>query len=483
MTASVEHVAPPVTASSPADEPIGSLLAPERLAIWGWVLGYTAVLSSLCALRYHLWLARGYDLGRYEQALWLLAHRGPHAVSTYTGQPVLASLSAYGLAVLAPLYATGGVGLLLVSQSLALGLGYLLVRRIGRTLGTDERVAHLLGVMYLAYPTVLGANLYDFHPEALGVPLVFGVVWCALEERWPAYALLWCAALVVAGAMPLLLIGTGVALLLRRNTAWGLASVAAGAAAAYVETGTPVSRFVHPAGGLSALAHLAWPGWLGDPRAWVYLAALFGPLAGVAATLRGRILTPWWIPGIALVAANLWSGSPVSISPINQMSLPAVPFFFVAALAGARPGQQRVPPRWAAAAWLIPSLLLLIVLGWHQYRASWRGVPSDAEALRAAVASVPPEAPVVAQNFIAAYLADRDQEWLPGAIRVARLPAGTYVILDPGAGTGVTPRAALDRLQKALATGSQAAVVFSRSGITVYRLLRQLPTSSLRGQQ
>lgn len=456
------RIAPAATATSPGEVPLGSLLVPRGLTVWGWVLGYTAVLSSLSILRYHLWLAGGHDPGLFQQALWLLAHRGLHAVSAYTGQLILTNVSTYSLAVLAPFYAVGGLGFLLVLQSFALGLGYLFIHKIGTTLGVSERASHLVGLMYLMSTTMLAADLFDFHPEALGVPILFGLIWSAIVTRWLAYSLLLMAALPITDTMPLLLIGAGLALLLRRNAAWGLITVTTGFLAGYLEMGHPLTQ------------HLALLNWRIQPSAWMSLASLFGPLAGVVATLRTRVLTPWWIPGMMLVGANLLSPSPFT-SPFNQMTILGAPFFFAAALEGLRWRGTELPGRREAAVWLIPSFLLLTVFAWHEYTTNWQMLSPNAEALQAGAAVVPKEAPVVTQDFIAPHLADRDQLWTPGALRASRPPAGTYAILEPSVDTGVAARADLALLQAALMVKGQAAVVFSRAGVTVYRLLRPLP--------
>jgi len=89
-----------------------------------------------------------------------------------------------------------------VLQSLALGLGYLLLRTIAAELGVPERQAHRLGLLYFVYPPVIGANLFDFHPDVLAVPLLLWALLLYLRRRPWAY--LGAVALAVAlGAGPL----------------------------------------------------------------------------------------------------------------------------------------------------------------------------------------------------------------------------------------------------------------------------------------
>ena len=458
------------------------------LAAWSWVLGYTAVLASLSVLRHHLWLSTGYDLGLFEQDLWLLAHRGLLALSTYTGHPALADGVSYVLLPLAPLYNLAGVGFLLVLQAFALGMGYFWIRRIGRALGINERHSHLLGLTYLVYPTVLGANLFDFHPEALGVPVLFGMVWAAVEERWTSYALLALAALLVKDTAAMLVVGIGIVLLLRKRVVWGLVTLGAGVAGGYVNAHVAIPHLMRAAGlsdsGVqSQMGGIPLPGslghlqsmwnWVGSVRAWEYLAWLFGPCATVIAASGIRALNPWWIPGLILIQQNLQSHALATTSPFNQMSVLAVPFFFAAALAGLRTGKQAPVGRKSAALWLALPILFLAAFIWQQLQTDWE-IPPNADALQVAVESVPVGAPVVAQNFVAAHLADRDHEWTAENARETTLPAGTYVILDQAATRNTNLRVILTLLQKSLAATGQAETIFSQEGVTVYRLLRPL---------
>lgn len=476
----------------PDEEPLGSLLVPERLAIWSWVLGYTAILSSLSVLRYSLWVARGDDLGVFEQALWLLVHHGLHAVSTYTGKPVLANAASYVLVLLAPLYAVGGVGFLLVLQAFAFGLGYYFIRRIGGALGAPSRYAHLLGVLYLLYPTVLGANLYDFHPDALGIPVLFALAWAAIEERWVAYGLLLLASLLIKDSVTVVLIGLGVALLLRRRAGWGLITLLVALAGGYLDVLVLIPRLGHgvmsqwtadyanlgptPLAGIDHLLHHPQTlfGWVKRPRSWEYLAWLFGPLAVCAGMLGRRVLNVWWIPGLALLETNLLSPTPALTSPFIEFTVFAIPFFFVAMLQGMT--HRAVPlGRRRAAAWVIPALLLVVVFCGQQYRSYWSDAPSNSTALQAAVAKVPAGAPVMTQNFILPHVADRAKEWQVAALGSMTVPARTYVILDPATSTHLASQADLTALQAVVEDQKQAQILYSKSGVTVARLLQALP--------
>ncbi len=470
---------------------MGSLLRPNRLSEWSWTLGYTAILSTLTVLRYHVWLATDGDMGFNMQALWLLSHRGLLAVSTYTGHPVLADAASYILVLLAPFYSVGGVGFLLLLQAFALGLGYVLIRRIAEHLGVESRWAHLVGVVYLIYPTVLGANLFDFHPDVLAVPLLFAAVLAALEERWFWYAAALILALSVKDTVPIVVIGLGVTLLVRRRWLAGVATVLAGASVLGLDVLVVIPHLLHGTmtqwlsyyGGLGAtpsafLAHvlrdpLVLAAWVKSVRNWEYIVWILGPVAVLLASGRHRVLGAFWIPALLLLEANLLSSSGVTTDPFNEFSLLAVPFIFVVVLESLSHVQMG-GAKLRGAALALPVLLLLVFV-WHVHAPDWSDRPGNSQALTAASALIPQDAPVVAPNVLAAYFADRAQIYMPSAVVGRTLRKGTYVVFDASDPLAIVDpdSAGTDRtVRKAVSAVGVAQVIYNQDQVTVYKLIR-----------
>lgn len=463
---------------------IGSLLLPERLGIWTWVLGYTAILTTLSVLRYHLWLATGFDLGMYEQALWLIWHHGLLAPSSYTGHPLLGLQASCMLLPLAVVYHFGGTGALLALQAFALGIGYGLLRDIGHQLGVPDRMAHLVGAAYLLYPVVLGANLFDFHPVTLAVPLLLAGLGAALRHRPVALGLWLLPALLTQDSLvwPVLLLA--VALLGRRQPRLAVAALVSAGAVAAVDAflvlphlgGVPAGLW--PAALLSAAelpAQLgAWTAWMGALRSWEYIVWIVGPLAGILVLARRGVLNLWWLPALAVVAAELAQGNAATTSPFNQWSLPAVPFLFVALLC-ALVGRDVALGRRAKAVAVAPVVLFAAVFAWHQFHTNWHALPAQVASLTAALQEVKPAAAVVAQNFALARVADRQVALLPAEALARPLRAGTFVLLDPHATTGTTPPTALATLTKRVSALGHAKTVFHQSGITLLQTTTRVP--------
>ncbi len=475
-----------------AGEP-GSLLVPERLGAWTWVLGYTAILSTLSILRYHLFLATGFDLGIYEQGLWLILHQGLAAVTSYTGRPALAQDASWLLVPLAPLFALGGVGLLLVAQSFALGLGYLLIRRIARTLGVPEHRGHLLAASYLLFPTVLAGNLFDFHPEAILVPILLGVVAAHLEHKRLGLVLLLLSALATSDAAPLPLVALALAFLLRRDLFAAAVTALVAIGGLWIDVRLLLPWAAHAALSAPALlgstaftalarGHLAAT--LRHLRAWEYLAWMLGPPVVLGLSGRSPRLSLWCLPAAAVLTANLATATPATLSPFEPPSLAAVPFLFVACAAAhiASSAQASTQGSTRTAGVGPNPLRLLAPMGvacatlvycFHEATLSDRALPRNATELTAALAVLPPAAPIVAPTFVLPHVSDRPSAQLLTAVRDP-VPAGTFVLLD----TEAPAKALTPALLASAVAHHAAAILYATDGVTMYRLLAPLPIAT-----
>jgi len=460
-------------------------------------LGYTALLTTVTVFRYHVWLATGWDMGFNLQALWLLAHKGVLAVSTYTGHPVLADAASYILVLLAPLYSVGGVGFLLLLQAFALGLGYLFIRRIAEHFGVEAKWSHLVGVIYLIYPTVLGANLFDFHPDVLAVPLLFAAIWAALEKKWVWYGVVLILALSVKDTVPVAVMGFGVVLLVRRSWVAGVLTLLAGMGVLALDLFVVIPHLLHGSttqwlayfGGLQSAPSVSlgqiWRDplvllhWVKELRSWEYLAWLLGPVGVLIALGRRQALSAFWVPSLLLMETNLLASPGVMTDPLNEFSLMAVPFLFVVALEAQR-GLKRFGPAVRNASLSLPVVLLLAFV-WHVHGPDWSDRPPNSQALAAAAVLIPRDAPVVAPNALAAYFADRPQVNVPSTVIGRTLSRGTYVIFDtadPLSLVDPDPAGTDGEVHRAVSAVGIARVVFSQDQVTVYRLVRRVKLPS-----
>ena len=154
-------------------------------------LAYSLVMVHLSLLKFKYFRYSSLDLGIFTQSLASFLHNGTffntvewqlYGVSNHFAvhfQPVMYLLvPVFGLA---PSART-----LLVIQGLALGfsvfLAYLLA---GRILG--KRLALILTLVYSLNSSLIGINLFEFHPVSLAVPLFLLSFIFLIEENWPAF--------------------------------------------------------------------------------------------------------------------------------------------------------------------------------------------------------------------------------------------------------------------------------------------------------
>jgi uncharacterized membrane protein len=146
------------------------------------------VYLLILALLQHRTLGTGYDLGIYDQVVWNMSHGRPFQTTLVyeTGgyydhfEPILF--------LLAPLYwVWPSANVLLIVQSIALGLGSLPIYLYGRyrfrgwTHGA--LLALVIAAIYLAYPALHNANLNDFHEVSLLPPLLGFALYALLTGR------------------------------------------------------------------------------------------------------------------------------------------------------------------------------------------------------------------------------------------------------------------------------------------------------------
>lgn len=484
-----------LTRTEPEHGGLGSLVNPSRLSEWSWVLFYTAALTSASAFRFQSWLAEGWDLGFYQQGLWVIFHHGLWAESTLGGKPVIADTASFILWILSPLYQVGQTGFLLALQSFALGLGFWWLLRIGEDLGVPPRTARMVGVIYLLYPALIAANLYDFHPDALAVPLLLAAVHFSLKRRWLAYAGAILFALAVKDMVAIAVAGIGVSLLCgpeRRERLAGAATLIGAAAwltgttaylipllshAPMMQWASYYGQYGHtPAAGARDLVQhpQLFFTWVRSERAWEYLIWILGPLFVVLTAVRRWSWDGWrWIvSALFILEANLLSRFASQTSPFDQYSLFAIPGLFVTALALLRRIERNPGGRLQKVAGAV-SVAFLLVMVYHLHETTWHARPAHITALQAAAAAIPGRAPVVAQNFVLPHVANRTILEDTNMLGTIPLKAGTYVVLDPQFTTGNTPTTLVTEWDRFLARSQRT--VYAQDGISVYEIVRPVP--------
>jgi uncharacterized membrane protein len=149
-----------------------------------WTMVAAAVILFLCSsLRHALFQSTAFDLGIFDQAIYLISQNqtpfsslmqihilGDHAAVIY-----------YPLALLYKIYPD--VHWLFLVQSVALSLGAWPSWSLARLAGLNQAQSRAIAFIYLLYPVVFNINLFDFHPEVIALPALLAAILAARLKK------------------------------------------------------------------------------------------------------------------------------------------------------------------------------------------------------------------------------------------------------------------------------------------------------------
>ncbi|MEI6617214.1 MAG: DUF2079 domain-containing protein [Cyanobium sp. ELA507] len=327
---------------------------------------------GLAALRHALLQSNSFDLGLFDQWVWLIS-RGLAPVSTQSGDlHLLTDHGAWLLYGLAPLYRlVPSVQWLFALQAFSLAFTAVPLWILARDEGLPAKLRWTACGLWWLQPVVFNTNLFDFHPEVLAMPLLAALAIAARRNRpWIWTALV----LVILGCrdgLALVTLGMALEQLLRRR--WRLAVLGSVLSlgwllllngwlyplltARYPGVNAGASRYSYLGNSIGEIAlqliqqpqrvvmHVDWGG------AVVYLLLLALPLL----PFWRRASLPTLLAGVPLILVNILSESGAQRSLVHHYSLPLAVIGVVAAIDGlASRSSPRMPWRgiaWAAACW------------------------------------------------------------------------------------------------------------------------------------
>ena len=339
--------------------PSTPLQAPRKL--WLVAIGLGAIGWICSAMRHGLLQSNAYDLGLFDQWVWLIS-QGVEPISSMEQVHVLADHGAWLLYPAGLSYRLlASVQWLLASQAMALSLTAIPLWGLAKQADLPERRCWWICMLWWLQPVVFNTTLFDFHPETWVMPAFAIALWAERNHRcrlWIGMVLL-----MLGSRDGLVLIIGGMALDLAWRRRWRWSGIAAGIALGWLLL---LSRWLYPllrdgegpkaagrmfshlsANPLTSLENLHWGG------GFTYLLLLLLPCAWL---WRRRSL-PTLLIGVPLLLVNLLSASPSYRTLIHHYSLPLAVVMVVAVIDGQRQRQRtiRMLPwslGWAVACWL-----------------------------------------------------------------------------------------------------------------------------------
>ncbi len=150
-----------------------------------------------------------YDLAIFDQATWEIS-RGHEAFVTVRGMHLLGDHFSLVIYLIAPLYwIWDSPKVLLTVQTVALAVGAFPVYSLAQRKIAFSHVSLLFVAGYLLFPALQWTALDEFHPEALGTPLLLGAFFYLDLKSWRAFFICLTIAALTKETAGLLIVGIG----------------------------------------------------------------------------------------------------------------------------------------------------------------------------------------------------------------------------------------------------------------------------------
>jgi len=424
------------------------------LAVILLMVSYALFFSAYTLARHRAFLTLGFDLGNMDQAVWSTTQGRILRYTNWPGatirfgnhfEPILLLVSLFYLL-------HSGPETLLVLQSVILALGaWPIYRLAGRRLENDW-MGVLFALVYLLFPGLEAANVFDFHAIALSSTFLAWAFWSLEERRYRRFVVWGLLAMACKEEVPLIVAMMGLWLLVQGQRRLGAVTFVAGvtwtALALLViipslntlDVSPHLGRYAHlGTNPLEMLTNLVirpglYVSTLTEPLKVKYLVRLFFP-TGYLALLAPHVL----LLAAPSLAVNMLSSRPHMIALDKfHYTAPIAPFVIIASAYGLAlvvRGMGRVF-RHVGRRFLLVILggyVLLLTLVYHRsygstplaYDFAWPQVGEHQRIGHRLIEQIPADAAVSAQNHLNPHLTQRDQVYI-----FPRIEDAEYVLVD-----------------------------------------------------
>jgi uncharacterized membrane protein len=410
---------------------------------------YAVGMSALSLFRHQALLTGIWDLGYYAQLTWEVSQLQIPRSSIWR-DAAWGNHATFILAAAAPfLRLHPDPATLLVLQSIVLALGAVPAYCLGRRVWAQPSAGAVTAGVYLLYPPLQFANLFDFHADTFATPVLLAA-FASIFSGKTGWALAWAGLLLLVKedmALVACTFGLYVAAVHRRPSGLALAAAAAAVFALLIAVVIPEwiqTPYFSLFNRWRYLGNTPWEliaspllrpdvffGTILQPERLGYLVLLLVPLAGLP-LLAPEVLAV----GLPPLVSNLLSTTEMQYTIRGHYTAALTPVLIAAAVVGSRRAAVWVEergwrPRAVLAAMTATSMIASLTfspLPWSRdpfaRKQFWDVNPRPAVA--AIAARVPSGASVSAANHVGAHLALRTAIYL--------FPTGVdwadYVIVD-----------------------------------------------------
>lgn len=342
---------------------------------------WTAVLAGYAIARHDRLNSTVFDLGIKSQVIWN-TWQGNWFASSVEVEHYLGDHVQFVFLLIAPLFALWeDVRILLILQSILLGLGAVPVYRIANRKLANKALALTFAAAFLLYPTIGFVNRFDFHPVTFTIFFILMAI-DLLESEHPFGASLFVLLALLSReevGFTIFALGLYVIFVMKQRKIgliWSLAGLIYSLTAVFIII--PAFRGADS----DSLGRYAWLGdgplamvqtlltrpffvaqtLLSDPVRQQFLAKLLLPVGFLSLLAPTALLV-----GLPALAYNLLSDVPSQNSIYFQYISPLIPFIFLAAIHGAAKVQLWLSKRFNHAqrtAAIVSWLALFIFISW-----------------------------------------------------------------------------------------------------------------------
>ncbi|MGQ9836992.1 MAG: DUF2079 domain-containing protein [Cyanobacteriota bacterium] len=450
-------------------------------------------------MRHHLFQSGGYDLGIFDQSIYLIS-QGEVPFSTIRGIHILGDHAAFILYPISLLYRIfPSVYWLFIIQALALSLGALPAYYLALQASISPRKSLLIAGAYLMYPAIFNANLFDFHPEVLAVPLILALVLAVRAGQLQVFCLCLSGILSCKAVLSLTVITLGIWLLIwehrRVENLWrkrcqvaGWIAVVVGVVWFIVTVFWIIPQFSGDAP--AALSHYSY---LGSSVVEVIQNLFFRPiLIGsrlisidtlfylflLVIPLIWGLSWQYWdplLPALPTLTLNILSSNPAYRDLVHHYALPTVPFLILGMIENFKKSQHSLRFMQIGIVWSLLAFLALAKYGF--FGSIYLNSLETWQATRQAIAQVTSKGGVLTTHEISPHLTHRsviyftDESQMSQGSASIEWDAFDYVLLNSRFPGWQSSREFAIALIRELQQEEQFQLLYHRDGVYLFSRL------------
>jgi uncharacterized membrane protein len=413
-------------------------------------IALSTLILFLCSSLRHALFQSSFDLAIFDNAIYSIGQGQPPLV-TFRGLHILgdhAALIIYPLAWFYKIYPD--IHWLFFIQAFSLAFAVLPLWYLCQTLSLRESQIKTVSLAYLLYPAIFNVNLFDFHPEVIAVPAIFGAILAVkLDKLW------WFVAAIILilsckAVLALTVVGMGLWLSVSRRYKYAIIAIVLGCGWFAIATQIIIPTF----SGTEAAAVDRY-GYLGDsvldiiknlaikPNLVldkIFSISTLGYLLLITVPLWWGLFTPHWMPiigALPILLINILSVSPAQRNLVHQYSLPIIPWLFLIVIMAMNRNQIWFPSQRNISIWSVVAWFALAKYGYFGsiYLQTW----DTWGATRNAIARVSDRQGVLTTTDIAPHLTHRSLVGLTTTdLNYEELEKFKYILLNlrhPGWGS------------------------------------------------